>query len=205
MEFFWKLFEAIVIACLLLHMFRHLGDLLTIKILKGRTKNLYCQNRDILGSCENYLKLLHALYNCAFNISKFSVQCSKQKGIVFPGFSCRFLWVSIVLLCFTMFFNFRCFLCNVWLVHSLSVFSTPGRTSSLLVPLAAADPLHRVGRVLCGRSQTAGRGRRFGWGDGLKLAWKEFPTLENSTDNLKQHFWIRNSSSNQMVDFSMSM
>ena len=35
LEFFWKLFEAFVIACLLLHMFRHLGDLLTIKILKG--------------------------------------------------------------------------------------------------------------------------------------------------------------------------
>ena len=48
---------------------RHLGDLLTIKILKGRLKNLYCQNRDILGSCENYLKLLHALYNCASNIT----------------------------------------------------------------------------------------------------------------------------------------
>ena len=69
LEFFWKLFEAIVIASLLLHMFRHLGDLLTIKILKGRIKNLYCQNRDILGFCENYLKLLHALYNCASNIS----------------------------------------------------------------------------------------------------------------------------------------
>ena len=68
MEIFWKLFEAIVFACLLLHMFRHLGDLLTIKILKGIIKNLYCQNRDILGSCENYLKLLHALYNCASNI-----------------------------------------------------------------------------------------------------------------------------------------
>ena len=69
LEFFWKLFEAIVIACLLLHMFRHLGDLLTNKILKGRIKNLYCQNRDILGFCENYLKLLHALYNCASNIT----------------------------------------------------------------------------------------------------------------------------------------
>ena len=57
-----------MIACLLLHMFRHLGDLLTIKILKGRIKNLYCQNRDILGFCENYLKLLHALYNCVANI-----------------------------------------------------------------------------------------------------------------------------------------
>ena len=43
-------------------------DLLTIKILKGRIKNLYCQNREILGSCQNYLKLLHALYNCASNI-----------------------------------------------------------------------------------------------------------------------------------------
>ena len=50
-------------------MFRHLGDLLTIKILKGRIKNLYCQNREILGFCENYLKLLHALHNCASNIS----------------------------------------------------------------------------------------------------------------------------------------
>ena len=30
--FFRKLFEAIAIACLLLHMFRRLGDLLTIKI-----------------------------------------------------------------------------------------------------------------------------------------------------------------------------
>ena len=52
-------------------MFRHLGDLLTIKILKGRIKNLYCQNRDILGFCENYLKLLHALYNCVANIISF--------------------------------------------------------------------------------------------------------------------------------------
>ena len=58
-----------MIACLLLHMFRHLGDLLTIKMLKGRIKNLYCQNRDILGFCEHYLKLLRALYNCASNIS----------------------------------------------------------------------------------------------------------------------------------------
>ena len=52
-------------------MFRHLGDSLTIKILKGRIKNLYCQNRDILWFCENYLKLLHALYNCAANINVF--------------------------------------------------------------------------------------------------------------------------------------
>ena len=49
-------------------MFRHLGDLLTIKILKGKIKNLYCQNRDILGFGENYLTLLHALYKCAYNI-----------------------------------------------------------------------------------------------------------------------------------------
>ena len=50
-------------------MFRHLGDLLTIKILKGRIKKEYCQDSDILGFCENYLKLLHALYNCAADIS----------------------------------------------------------------------------------------------------------------------------------------
>ena len=85
MEFFWKLFEAIVIACLLLHMFRHLGDLLTIKILKGRIKNLYCQNRDILGFCENYLKLLHALYNCVANIKDHAGWTEKWFTQLTPG------------------------------------------------------------------------------------------------------------------------
>ena len=68
MENFRKLFEASAIACLLLHMFRHLGDLLTIKILKGGIKKKYCQDREILGFSENYLKLLQALYNCVANI-----------------------------------------------------------------------------------------------------------------------------------------
>ena len=70
MEIFRKLFEAIAIACLLLHMFRHLGDLLTIKILKGIIKKEYCQDRVILGFSENYLKLLQALYYCVDNISR---------------------------------------------------------------------------------------------------------------------------------------
>ena len=68
LENFRKLFEAIAIACLLLPMFRHLGDLLTITILKGRIKKEYCQDRQILGFSENYLKLLQALYNCVANI-----------------------------------------------------------------------------------------------------------------------------------------
>ena len=68
LENFRKLFEAIAIACLLLHMFRHLGDLLTIKILKGRIKKEYCQDREISGFSENYLKLLQALYYCVANI-----------------------------------------------------------------------------------------------------------------------------------------
>ena len=50
-------------------MFRHLGDLLTIKILKGRIKKEYCQDREILGFSENYLKLLQALYYCVANIN----------------------------------------------------------------------------------------------------------------------------------------
>ena len=61
-----------MITCLLLHMFRHLGDLLTIKILKGRIKKEYCHNSDILGLCENYLTLLHALYNCVAKSSDFN-------------------------------------------------------------------------------------------------------------------------------------
>ena len=75
---FRKISEAIAIACLLLHMFRHLGDLLTIKILKGRIKKEYCQDSDILGFCENYLKLLHALYNCAANISRHGLHSPHQ-------------------------------------------------------------------------------------------------------------------------------
>ena len=74
-ENFRKLFEAIAIACLLLHMFRHLGDLLTIKILKGRELKksiaMYCQDREILGFSENCLKLLQALYYCVANINMF--------------------------------------------------------------------------------------------------------------------------------------
>ena len=71
LEHFRKLFEAIAIACLLLHMFRHLGDMLTIKIkiLKGRIKKEYCQDREILGFSENDLKLLQALYYCVANIN----------------------------------------------------------------------------------------------------------------------------------------
>ena len=61
-----------MIACLLLHIFRYLGDLLIIKILKGRNKIFFCQNLDILGSCNFFLKVLHALYNCLFNINLFA-------------------------------------------------------------------------------------------------------------------------------------
>ena len=43
-------------------------DLLTIKILKGGIKKQYCQDREILGFSENYLKLLQALYYCVAHI-----------------------------------------------------------------------------------------------------------------------------------------
>ena len=68
-------------------MFRHLGDLLTIKILNRRIKNLYCQNRDILGFSENYLKLLHALYNCVANIRCFSIPTTLQ-AVLISGHGC---------------------------------------------------------------------------------------------------------------------
>ena len=60
-----------------------LGDLLAIKILKGRIKNQYCLDSYIWGFCENYLKLLHALYNCASNITML---WSPHTGIFYlPG------------------------------------------------------------------------------------------------------------------------
>ena len=53
-ENFRKLFEAIAIACLLLHMFRHLGDLLTIKILKRRIKKSVART----GRFWDFLKII---------------------------------------------------------------------------------------------------------------------------------------------------
>ena len=71
LENFRKLFEAIAIACLVLHMFRHLGDLLTIETLKERIEKSIARTGRFWDFSENYLKLLQALYNCVADINVY--------------------------------------------------------------------------------------------------------------------------------------
>ena len=51
-----------------LRMLKHLGISWQLKFYRGEFWNKYCQNREISGFSDIFLKLLQALYYCASNI-----------------------------------------------------------------------------------------------------------------------------------------